>query len=360
MTDSLRPEVGPALELCASAGIKTIIITGDHQETATAIAKELDLWQEGDLVVTGAELDAMSRDELEKKIESIRVYARTTAEHKLRIVTTLKNRGHIVAVTGDGVNDAPAIKAADIGIAMGITGTEVTKQASDMVITDDNFASMVSAVCEGRGIHDNLVKFISYLVSANLAELLIVFWGTIGQIRSIQGTPAIPLIPIHLLWINLITDGLPAVALGVDPIDQSVMKRMPRNKNAPLFSKNSIAELVAMGMIIAGGGLVAFHVGLGSSIAHGYTMTLTTFVILEFVRAQLIRSQFKTPLFSNGWLTLAISISLILHLCIVYHPHLQPIFKTAPLAPHEWGIIFVIALAVWLLGKSLSFVTQKR
>ena len=230
MIDPPREEVRTAVRLCQQAGIRPVMITGDHPATALAIARELGIARDGDRTLTGRELDELSDDELAAVVDEVAVYARVSAEHKLRIVRAWKARGQVVAMTGDGVNDAPAVKAADIGIAMGITGTDVTKEASDMVLTDDNFASIVSAVEEGRGIFDNIRKFIHYLLASNASEVLLML------LAALVGWPA-PLTAVQLLWINLVTDGLPALALGMEPPERDIMRRRPRPPHEPVITR---------------------------------------------------------------------------------------------------------------------------
>ena len=220
------------------------MITGDHKNTAVAVARELGLYKTDSMAVSGNELDAMSDGDLEARMEHIPVYARVSPEHKLRIVTALRKKGHVVAMTGDGVNDAPAVKEADIGVAMGITGTDVTKEVSDMVVTDDNFVSIVSAVEEGRGIYDNILKFVHYLLSCNTGEILVMF------LASLAGFPT-PLLPIQILWVNLVTDGLPALALGMDPVDPAIMKRPPRDPTEPVVTRMRGTLMILQGLFIS-------------------------------------------------------------------------------------------------------------
>lgn len=262
MIDPPRPEVKPALEKCRTAGIRVVMITGDHQETAIAIARELGIIQNNLLAITGMELDQMSDSQLASKIQDIAVYARVSAGHKLRIVRAFKAAGEVVAVTGDGINDAPAIKSADLGIAMGISGTEVTKQASDMIITDDNFASIVNAVEEGRGIYDNIVKFATYLLPMNTAELLIIFIGTLFGFVGPEGHPFVSLIPIQLLWLNVVVESMPSLALSVDPLDPRAMERPPRNPKAPILSTSLFIQLFFLSILLAVAAVSACHFGL--------------------------------------------------------------------------------------------------
>ena len=251
MIDPPRPEVKLAMQNCRTAGIRSVMITGDHKNTAVAIARELGFYSPDSLAFTGEELDRMTQEEFKKNIEKTAVYARVSPEHKLMIVKAWREKEHIVAMTGDGVNDAPAVKEADIGVAMGITGTDVTKEVSEMVITDDNFASIVNAVEEGRGIYDNIRKFIHYLLSCNVGEILVMF------IASVVRLP-VPLLPIHILWVNLVTDGLPALALGVDPTDKKIMNRLPRNINESVLTRHMGGVIFMQGVFIAFCSLLAF------------------------------------------------------------------------------------------------------
>ncbi|MFA5075479.1 MAG: cation-translocating P-type ATPase [Candidatus Babeliales bacterium] len=351
MIDPPRSEIKDAVEKCKIAGIRTVMITGDYKQTAVAIGKEIGLFGDGSLALTGTELDQISDEILKDKIQDIAIYARTSAEHKMRIVKAWRACGKIVAVTGDGVNDAPAIKAADIGVAMGITGTEVTKEASDMVIADDNFASIVNAVEEGRGIYDNIVKFINYLLSANVSELLIIFIGTLFAFKDSAGNPYIPLLPIQLLWLNLVTDGLPAVAIAMDPIDPKAMKRKPRSSNGKIISLFFAFRVLSLGIILAVGVLIACYFGLRTSAGLGHTMALTCFVALELIRIQMVRSQYNIKLFSNFWMIGALISSLVLQLCIVYIPVFQKIFNTVFLGIIDWLVILFISVCVWIVGS---------
>ena len=358
MIDPPRPEVKMAIETCKKAGIKTVMITGDHRETAIAIAKDLHVMDADLIAVTGEELDQMDDDEFKNNVRRIAVYARVSAQHKIRIIRAWRALGEIVAMTGDGVNDAPAIKAADIGIAMGITGTEVTKEASDMVIADDNFASIVHAVEEGRGIYDNILKFVNYLLSSNIAELLVIFMGTFLGFVDPQGNPYIPLLPVQLLWINLVTDGFPAIALAVDPIDPNIMSRAPRNPSAPILSWYFTVQLFLISFVIALGALAACHFGLSTSARLGHTMTFTTLIVLEFVRIAIVRGQYHVGIFSNWWLIIALIGSFVLQLGVIYMPSLQKIFRTTPLGITEWIVIGVIALFAWLSSLLIQFILK--
>lgn len=354
MMDPPRPEVKKSIETCKKAGINTVMITGDHKETAVAVAKELKLMKEGALALTGAELEQMDDQTLTDKVRNIAIYARTSAAHKLRIVRAWKSLGEVVAMTGDGVNDAPAIKEADIGIAMGITGTDVTKEASDMVILDDNFASIVNAVEEGRGIYDNIIKFVNYLMSSNIAELLVIFLGMFLGFRDPLGNPFVSLSAVQLLWLNLVTDGFPAIALGLDPVDPTAMDRPPRKSSESIFPFRFAVQLFLTGLVIAVGTLVACHFGLRQSAELAQTMAFTTLVVLEIVRVQMVRSQYHMSIFSNPFIILALASSLLLQLLVVYTPFLQTVFGTVSLNLTEWGVILIVALMVWIVSSLIN------
>lgn len=359
MMDPPRPEVKKSIETCRKAGITTVMITGDHKETAVAVAKELNLMKEGSLAVTGAELEQMDDQHLKDNVRSIAIYARTSAAHKLRIVRAWKSIGEVVAMTGDGVNDAPAIKEADIGVAMGITGTDVTKEASDMVILDDNFSSIVNAVEEGRGIYDNIIKFVNYLMSSNIAELLVIFIGMLVGFRDPLGNPFVSLSAVQLLWLNLVTDGFPAIALGLDPVDPTAMNRPPRKSSDSILPLRFAVQLLLTGFVIAIGTLVACHFGLRQSAELAQTMAFTTLVVLELVRVQMVRSQYHMSIFSNPYIILALASSFLLQLLVIYTPFLQTIFGTAPLTFAEWGVILIVAIVVWVISTFINFLFKK-
>lgn len=354
MMDPPRPEVKVSIETCKKAGITPVMITGDHKETAIAVAKELKLMKEGAIALTGAELEQMDDQSLMDKLRNIAIYARTSAAHKLRIVRAWKSLGEVVAMTGDGVNDAPAIKEADIGVAMGITGTDVTKEASDMVILDDNFASIVNAVEEGRGIYDNIIKFVNYLMSSNIAELLVIFLGMFLGFKDPLGNPFVSLSAVQLLWLNLVTDGFPAIALGLDPVDPTAMNRPPRKSSDSIFPLRFAVQLFLTGFVIAIGTLVACHFGLRQSAELAQTMAFTTLVVLEIVRVQMVRSQYHMSIFSNPLIIMALASSFLLHLLVVYIPFLQIVFGTVPLNLTEWGVILTVAVIVGLFSSLIN------
>ncbi|MDH5716490.1 MAG: cation-translocating P-type ATPase [Spirochaetia bacterium] len=341
--DPPRPEVKNAIETCKLAGIKPVMITGDHPLTAKAIAVELGLLQTGK-IITGTELDKMSDIEFENNIENIEVYARVSPKHKLRVVTFLQKKEHIVAMTGDGVNDAPALKKADIGIAMGITGTDVTKEASSMTLTDDNFASIVAAIEEGRGIFDNIKKYLMYLLSSNIGEI-----GLIAA-ATFLGMP-MPLTAVQILYVNLATDGLPALALAVDPPSQNLMKQKPRESKLGIFTKPVVVLMVIGGIwsTVINISLFIWALNSGRSIEESMTMTFVSLVLIQFFKAYNFRSDkitvFKKP-FANKWLNMAILWEMLLLLLIVYIPFLHKPFGTFSLTADDWIIIISLALTI--------------
>jgi Ca2+-transporting ATPase len=345
MIDPPRQEVRSAIQLCRKAGIRTVMITGDHQSTAEAIAEKLGIMPKQGISVTGRKLAAMSDAELDQSINNIYVYARVSPEHKLRIVKALKKNGHVVAMTGDGVNDAPAIKAADIGIAMGISGTDVTKEASSLILSDDNFATIVSAIEEGRGIYENIRKFIRYLLASNVGEILTMF------IAMMMGMP-LPLVPIQILWVNLVTDGLPAMALGVDQPEKDLMQHRPRAAKENIFARRLGWKIISRGIVIGLCTLGAFWLSLKvNPMAPDNLVRAQTVAFATLVMAQLIhvfdcrssRSIFHRNPFQNRYLVLAVASSVLLLLGVVYIDAMQPIFKTVELGLSEWIIVMIAA-----------------
>ena len=343
MIDPPREEVKTAVQQCKTAGIKIVMITGDHKNTAVAIAKELGFFGQDSIAMTGEELDKTSEEELHEKIENIPVYARVAPEHKLRIVKTWRSRGEVAAMTGDGVNDAPAVKEADIGVAMGITGTDVTKEVSDMIITDDNFASIVSAVEEGRGVYDNIKKFIHYLLSCNVGEILVMF------VSSLAGLP-VPLLPIHILWVNLVTDGFPALALGVDPIAPGIMKKPPRPTNEPVVTKQQAFIMLAQGVFIAFCSLLAFcfvfyieKEGINRARTAAFIVLSCSQLFHSFNCRSMTESLFKIGLFTNKSLILATFVSFLLQMMVVYTPFIRDVFRTEPLGLFDWFMVIAIS-----------------
>jgi Ca2+-transporting ATPase len=358
MIDPPRPEAKEAVRKCEEAGIKAVMITGDHPVTAQAIALELGLLKEG-RVVTGVELDRMSEEDLDLEVEAIEVYARVSPAHKLRVVTALQKKGHFVAMTGDGVNDAPALKKADIGIGMGITGTDVTKEAASMTLTDDNFASIVAAVEEGRKIYDNIKKYLMYLLSANIGEILLMAGAMVA------GLP-LPLTAVQILYINLATDGLPALALAVDPPASDLMLRKPRNPRTGIFTRPVIALMGVGGLwsAVVNLGLFIWALSSGRSIEEAMTMTFVSLGLIQFFKAYNYRSDRNSVLegpFSNSWLNLAVLWEIALLAVIVHLPFLQAPFGTFSLSPDDWmiaaGLSFTISpvleLAKWMVRRGL-------
>jgi len=343
MIDPPRPEAKDAIRKCEQAGIRTVMITGDHPITARAVASELGLLKTG-RVITGAELEKMSEAEFEREVENIAVYARVSPAHKLRVVEALQKKGHVVAMTGDGVNDAPALKKADVGIAMGITGTDVTREAAAMTLTDDNFASIVAAVEEGRGIFSNIKKYLMYLLSSNIGEI-----GVMGG-AALAGLP-LPLSAVQLLYVNLATDGLPALALAMDPPEGDLMRRAPRKARAGIFSRPVVTLMMVGGAwsTLVNLGLFVWARGSGRSIKEAMTMTFVSLVLIQFFKAYNFRSDRYSVLdhtFANKWLNLAIVWELLLLALIVYAPFLHTPFGTYSLRSVDWVIIGALAFSV--------------
>ncbi len=343
MIDPPRREAKAAIQTCSDAGIKAVMITGDHPLTARAVAGELGLLKSGRLV-TGAQLEAMTELELEREVENIEVYARVSPAHKLRVVTALQKNGHIVAMTGDGVNDAPALKKADIGIAMGITGTDVSKEAAAMMLTDDNFVSIVAAVEEGRGIFDNIKKYLMYLLSSNIGEIGLMAGATL------MGMP-LPLTAVQILYVNLATDGLPALALAVDPPDPDLMRRQPRNPQTSIFTRPVITLMLVGGVwsTLVNLGLFIWAWNSGRDHDEAVTMTFVSLVLIQFFKAYNFRSDRRSVLnqpFANRWLNVAIIWELVVLGLIIYVPFLQHPFGTFSLSPVDWAIIISLAFSV--------------
>jgi Ca2+-transporting ATPase len=357
MIDPPREEVKEAVKTCDRAGIKSVMITGDHKLTAVAIAKELGILKKG-IASTGAEIDNLNDEKFEALVEKIEVYARVSPAHKLRVVEALTKKGHVVAMTGDGVNDAPALKKADIGVAMGITGTDVTKEAADMVLTDDNFASIVAAVEEGRGIFNNIKKYLVYLLSCNLGEILLM--AIVILFGPLFGLPAgtIPLIAIQLLYVNLATDGLPAIALSVDPPDIDIMKQKPRPRKQTIFTMPIMRYLAGAGIwtAVVTLGVFLWAVDSGKNFLEAQSMCFVTLILIEFFNAfncrSLEHSLFKIGPFANKWLLLAIGWECIMLGLIVYLPILQGPFNTYALTLTDW-IIAVLSASTIFIGAEI-------
>lgn len=381
MMDPPRPEVYDAIKVARQAGITSVMITGDNQYTAVAVANELGMIEEDDVVLTGQALDALSDEDLTDAAPQVRVYARVSPEHKLRIVQSLKQRGNVTAMTGDGVNDAPALKFADIGVAMGITGTDVTKEASDMILTDDNYASIVNAIEEGRGIADNTRKFISYLLSCNAGEILVIFLASI-TFSVFFGWP-LPLLAIQILWVNLVTDGLPALALGMDPIEPDVMERCPRDPKEGVITKRVWSLIWVVGvtitvctlgiywweMVVVQNELIFIYgvlpdVAYEIAVLRAGTLAFTMLVMTQMVQALNSRSDhlslFEVGFLKNRILLLAITTSLLLHVAIIYVPFLWPIFNTVPLNIFDWVKIILISLSVFIVVEIFKLIVRRR
>jgi Ca2+-transporting ATPase len=351
MMDPARDEVADAIKLCKKAGIASVMITGDNPSTARAVASQLGLFSEGDEVVTGQELEAMSEAELVKRVNKIKVFARVSPTHKMRIVEALRKNGHVIAMTGDGVNDAPALKHADIGIAMGIKGTEVAKGASDMVLKDDNFTTIVAAVREGRTIYDNIKKFMLYMLSSNLGEVFTLFFAIlIGFTDPATGMLILPLTAIQLLWINIMTDGLPAIALGVDPPAPYIMDVPPRNPKTSILNRETVFDMIFIGLVICAGTLIVFWFNLDQGEAVATTAAFTTIVVLEMVKLMIIRMKYGMGFFSNMKLIYAMIVSMALQLAVVYVPFLQSAFNTTPLGLIDW--LKILGVSVVLMSVS--------
>ncbi len=343
MIDPPRPEVREAIQVCERAGIKPVMITGDHPLTAQAIARELGLLKSG-RVITGAELENLSDAQFAQQVETIEIYARVSPSHKLRVVSALQDKGHVVAMTGDGVNDAPALKKADIGIAMGITGTDVTKEAAAITLTDDNFASIVAAVEEGRSIFSNVKKYLMYLLSSNTGEI------TLMAGASLLGLP-LPLSAVQILYVNLATDGLPALALAVDPPDKDIMELPPRNPKAGIFSRPMVTIMGIAGLWsgFVNLNLFAWAMNSGRTLAEAMTMTFVSLVVIQFFKAYNHRSEYHSVVdrpFRNRWLNLAVAWEMTLILLILYVPFLRDIFGTYSLSLADWAIVVAVAATI--------------
>jgi Ca2+-transporting ATPase len=383
MIDPARPEVSPALKTASRAGIRTIMITGDFPNTARAIAESIGLMRPGHQVLTGNELDAMSNEQLQEQADYTDVFARVSPEHKLRIVEALRAQGEVVAMTGDGVNDAPSIKRSDIGVAMGITGTDVAKESADMVLTDDNYASIVSAVEQGRIIYDNIRKFVFFLLSSNVAEIMIIFLATLA------GVPT-PLTAIQLLWLNLLTDGAPALALAMEKGDPEIMQRHPRPTREPIINGPMRLGIVIQTIAQTGCVLSAFALGLfwhlqagdlipaglhpiayllqhdwrGVDVQSAETMAFVTLSLCELLRAYTVRSErmsiFKLGIFSNRYMQVAVGLSIFLLLLVINVPFLQPVFNTHFMTPKEWGVVLGFSLIPAVSEEITKFFLRRK
>jgi Ca2+-transporting ATPase len=358
MIDPPRPEVKQAVKECKEAGIKTVMITGDHIVTAQAIARQLGILPYNGKVVQGSELSDMTDEELENIVEDVYVFARVSPEHKLKIVKALQKNGHIVAMTGDGVNDAPAIKASDIGIAMGITGTDVAKEASSLILLDDNFATIKAAIKEGRNIYENIRKFIRYLLASNVGEILVMLFA------MLLGLP-LPLVPIQILWVNLVTDGLPAMALGLDQAEDDVMRRAPRSPKEGVFARGLGWKIISRGFLIGAVTLIAFMIVYNrdpDNLMYAQTIAFATLVMAQLIHVFDCRSErsvFHRNPFQNMYLVFAVISSILLMLVVIYYPPLQPIFHTTAIALRDWLLIIGLsAIPTFMLAGAL--ITKKR
>ena len=374
MIDPPRREAKDAVARAMAAGVRPIMITGDHPKTATVIAAELGIPIHGE-AVTGAELEKMPEEKLDRTVQEVSVYARVNPEHKLRIVKALQRAGAIVAMTGDGVNDAPALKTADIGVAMGITGTDVSKEASDVVLADDNFATIVAAVEEGRAIFSNIRKFLRYLLSSNLGEVMIMFFGllladVIGLTAESRTGIVLPLLATQILWINLVTDGPPALALGVDPADPGLMKEPPRPREEGVITHSMWAGNIFTGAVMAAGTLFVLDASLAGgliestgSLRYAQTMAFNTVVFFSLFVVFNARSDKQSAfvgLFSNKWLWGAVMLSILLQVMVIYIPFLQQAFSTVSLSPGDWLLCITVASSVlWLRELSKIFIRAR-
>ncbi|MEW4058359.1 calcium-translocating P-type ATPase, SERCA-type [Bacillus siamensis] len=358
MIDPPRPEVRQAIKECREAGIKTVMITGDHVETAKAIAKDLRLLPKKGRVMDGKTLNKLSEKELTETVDDIYVFARVSPEHKLKIVKAFQENGHVVAMTGDGVNDAPAIKQADIGVAMGVTGTDVAKEASSLILVDDNFATIKSAIKEGRNIYENIRKFVRYLLASNVGEILVMLFAMLLALP-------LPLVPIQILWVNLVTDGLPAMALGMDQPEDDLMRRKPRHQKEGVFARKLGWKVVSRGFLIGAATILAFIVVYHrnpENLPYAQTVAFATLVLAQLIHVFDCRSEtsvFSRNPFENIYLLGAIVSSVFLMAIVIYYPPLQPIFKTVPITPGDWMLILGMSgIPTFLLAGSL--LTRKK
>jgi Ca2+-transporting ATPase len=364
MIDPSREEVKPALKEALSAGIRSVMITGDYPNTARAIAEEIGLLQPGHKVLMGADIDNKTPEEMREIVKITDVYARVSPEHKMKIVGALRDNGEIVAMTGDGVNDAPAIKLADIGVAMGITGTDVAKETADMVLTDDNYASIVSAVGQGRIIYSNIRKFVYYLVSCNIAEIMIIFLATVFGWNT-------PLAPIQLLWLNLVTDGAPALALGSEKGDPDIMEHPPRPSKEPIINSFMLKGIVVQTIAITAATLIAFFLGGGwqkgapaEARILSETYSFVTLSLSELLRAFTARSEYypltKIGIFGNKNMNLAVLVSTVLVVMVIYVPFLQNIFDTTGIDLVHWLEILPLIFIPSIAAEVMKAVTYKK
>ncbi len=355
MIDPPRPEVRDAVAECRVAGIKPVMITGDHRATAAAIAHSLQIAQPDDNVLTGSDVEQLSDEELQRQAPHIAVFARVAPEHKVRIVRAFKNNGNIVAMTGDGVNDAPALKLADIGVAMGITGTDVSKEAADVVLSDDNFATIVSAVGEGRRIYDNLLKSIQFMLSTNLGEILVLF-------VAVMCNMATPLLPIQILWINLVTDSFPALALSVDPAEKDIMRRQPADPNRGIINRYFLTKIGLQGVLVAALTLAAYYVGLQSNLDVAHTMTFATLAFSQMTMIFSIRAGRHSALngmFANKYLWGAIILVIALMAMVLFVPSLQVLFRVVSLNLTQWLWVVGLSFVALIVNDLFKLITNR-
>lgn len=359
LMDPPREDAQEAIALCKEAGIQVVMITGDHPLTAYAIAKQLKITQNQEEVMTGQKLDEMDDDTLQKNVQHYRVFARVTPEHKVRIVNALKKQELVVAMTGDGVNDAPSLKNADIGIAMGKNGTDVCKQAADMILTDDRFSTIVKAVEEGRNIYLNIQKAVLYLLSCNLGEIMALFLSILLMPNVISTLSA-----IQILWVNLVTDAFPALALGVDPKDQYIMKEKPRSSKESLFAHGGMVFTILNGMFIGTITLVAFRFGLDTSPQLAQTMAFMVLSMSQLFHALNLRSRthsiFDVGLFKNKWLILTIIFGIGLQILVTELPFFHIILKTTSLNATCWFVVFALSLSILVINEISKWVAKER
>ncbi|MEH7637236.1 calcium-translocating P-type ATPase, SERCA-type [Bacillus velezensis] len=356
--DPPRPEVRQAIKECREAGIKTVMITGDHVETAKAIAKDLRLLPKKGRVMDGKTLNELTEKELIETVDDVYVFARVSPEHKLKIVKAFQENGHVVAMTGDGVNDAPAIKQADIGVAMGVTGTDVAKEASSLILVDDNFATIKSAIKEGRNIYENIRKFVRYLLASNVGEILVMLFAMLLALP-------LPLVPIQILWVNLVTDGLPAMALGMKKQEADIINHNPRHPKEGVFARKLGWKVVSRGFLIGAATILAFIIVYHrnpENLPYAQTVAFATLVLAQLIHVFDCRSEtsvFSRNPFENIYLLGAIISSIFLMVIVIYYPPLQPIFKTVPITPGDWMLIIGMSgIPTFLLAGSL--LTRKK
>ena len=356
MIDPPREEAKEAVRRCKEAGIRPVMITGDHKITATAIARSLGIIMSDECVLTGKDVEMMDDEQLKEMAGNVAVFARVAPEHKVRIVNAFQSRGNVVAMTGDGVNDAPALKLADIGVAMGITGTDVAKEAADVVLADDNFATIVSSVREGRRIYDNLMKSIQFMISTNLGEIVVLLIAVLANLDM-------PLLPIQLLFINLVGDSLPSLALSVDHADKDIMRRKPIDPNQGIFTKHFTTRVILQALIIGLTTLAAYMIGMKTSVEVARTMTFATMVFSQFTIIFSIRSGhkwFTHKMFTNRWLWLTIAFVTALTLLVLLVPGMQSLFKLAPMTSGQWWTVIGLSFGVLALSEFFKLFTRKK